>query len=82
MSMSTCPYCNATELVEGTLQSTGTLHFRPGGVKFMTFRTADIAVNSFMCASCGGIVIKGDVQKLGLVQNGGSREARPQTVGQ
>ena len=82
MAMSTCPYCKASGLVEGTLQSTGAMYFRPSGVKFMTFRTADIAVNSYMCPACGGIAIKGDTQKLELVQNPGGREARPQPVGQ
>lgn len=80
MSISKCPYCNATGMVEGTLQSTGALYFRPGGVKFMTFRTADITVHSYMCRSCGGVAIKGDHQKLELVQNAGGREAKPQTV--
>ncbi|HKQ46574.1 MAG TPA: hypothetical protein VJZ71_00720 [Phycisphaerae bacterium] len=81
MSFSTCPYCKAAGLIEGTLQSTGTLHFRPGGVKFLTFRTADIGVSSFMCPDCGGITIKGNTQKLELVQQTKGRQTVPQTVG-
>jgi hypothetical protein len=82
MAMSTCPFCKETGLVEGTLQSTGAMYFRPSGVKFMTFRTADITVNSYMCRACGGIAIKGDTQKLALVQNPSGKEARTQPVGQ
>ena len=82
MSFKTCPYCKANGLVEGTLQSTGTLHFRPGGVRFLTFRTADIAVNSYMCPDCGGITIKGNTEKLELVQQAKARDTTRQTAGQ
>lgn len=81
MAFSSCPQCKADSLVEGTMQSTGAVYFRPIGVKFMTFRTADVAVQSYMCLSCGGISMKGDVQKLELVQNVTVREPRPQPVG-
>lgn len=64
-----CPSCGETNLVPGSMQSTGTLHFRPVGVKFMTFHTADIAITGQMCRSCGLIVMRGDLEKLQLVQS-------------
>jgi hypothetical protein len=82
MSFTTCPYCKAAGLVEGSLQSTGSLRFRPAGVKFLTFRTADIAVSSYMCPDCGGITIKGNTEKLELVQETRTRETVRQTVTQ
>lgn len=64
-----CPSCGQTNLVPGSIQSTGTLHFRPTGVKFMTFHTADISVCGEMCRGCGLIVMRGDLEKLQLVQS-------------
>ena len=62
-----CPNCNSRYVVEGTLQSTGAVHFRPAEAKFLTFRTADVAVRSAMCAECGQITLIGDRQKLHLL---------------
>lgn len=61
---SKCDRCGAEALVQGALQSTGTMHFRPFGVPFLTFRTADIAVRATMCKDCGNITFLGDVEKL------------------
>lgn len=51
------------------MQSTGTINFRPLAVKFMTFRTADIAVNAQMCGQCGHIALTGNIEKLKLIQD-------------
>lgn len=69
MNSVACPACGETSLVPGTMQSTGTLHFRPCGVKFMTFHTADISIAASMCRQCGFIVMRGDLEKLHLVQS-------------
>ncbi len=69
MNSPVCPACGKNNLVAGNLQSTGTLHFRPTGVKFMTFRTADITVCACMCRDCGQIHLQGDLEKLRLVQD-------------
>lgn len=76
-----CPRCAADDLVEGALQSTGTMHFRPVGVPFLTFRTADVAIRACMCPGCGTVTLLGDVEKLRLIlqtpeaQSAGSRRA-------
>ena len=62
-----CPCCRTAELVQGTLQSTGTTHFRPFGVPFLTLRTADISVRGGMCSKCGVITLLGDLEKLRLI---------------
>ena len=63
-----CSSCGKNAWVLGTMQSTGTINFRPLGVKFMTFRTADISVHAKMCGQCGQIALVGDIEKLRLIQ--------------
>lgn len=60
----TCVYCGSNQLADGSVQSTGVVHFRPVGAKFLSFRTADVAVQSRMCLQCGAIHMRGDVEKL------------------
>lgn len=69
MKSATCSACGNDAIVSGSLQSTGTLHFRPSGVKFMTFHTADITVTALMCKSCGHLQLRGDLEKLHLIQD-------------
>jgi excisionase family DNA binding protein len=59
-----CPYCHHTDLVPGTVQGTGGLHFRPAKTKFWTLLDANVEASSLMCSRCGGIVWFGDVKKL------------------
>jgi hypothetical protein len=60
-------------MVLGTMQSTGTMNFRPFGVPFLTFRTADIAVRAAMCPKCGHMAFFGDCEKLrAITQNSSS----------
>jgi hypothetical protein len=75
MTQYACPRCGAAEPVPGVIQSTGAVRFRPSEIKFMTFHTADIAVKAHMCASCGAIILLGDVEKLKLVRSLPEREA-------
>lgn len=69
MNTSCCPCCGDTSWVSGTMQSTGTINFRPLGVKFMTFRTADIGITAKMCGKCGHISMVGNLEKLQLIQD-------------
>lgn len=62
-----CPKCPGTSLVEGALQSTGSVRFRPASAKFLTFRTADIAIRAAMCPHCGHVALVGDPNKLRLL---------------
>jgi hypothetical protein len=64
----TCSVCESADLVFGTCQSTGALRFRPFGVPFLTFRTADIGVKAGMCPRCGALTLIGDLEKLRQIQ--------------
>ena len=75
MNTPCCPSCGNADLVSGTMQSTGTINFRPYDVKFMTFRTADISVSARMCGKCGCISLSGNLEKLKLIQGTDSLEA-------
>lgn len=59
-----CPLCHGDELVAGSTQSTGRIHFRPDQTKFWTFDDASIKLRSLMCARCGYVINFGDVEKL------------------
>lgn len=64
MPQDACPQCGNARLVAGILESTGTIRFRPNQTKFFTFRTSDIALKSYVCSSCGYLMVFGDAQKL------------------
>lgn len=59
-----CQRCGSDELVQGRLQSSGRVSFRPQHVRFATLHVADLPVVTFMCAACGEISLQGDVEKL------------------
>ena len=59
-----CPLCGHDELVDGQLQSTGLVYFRPRKTKFYTFRTANVKTRAYMCTRCGGIAWFGYAEKL------------------
>jgi len=59
-----CPLCHHPELVEGVVQGTGRVYFRPKKTKFWTFRVADIPTQARMCPHCGGIFWFGAAEKL------------------
>ncbi len=83
MSQDACPSCGKPALVRGALQSTGSVRFRPFQAKFLTFRTADIAIQAQMCASCGCVVLLGDAHKLEQLKSSApGQESAPATVDQ
>ena len=59
-----CPSCEQNKLVQGTIESSGKVHFRPVTAKFLSLRTAYVKVRAHMCASCGFIAMVGDTEKL------------------
>jgi excisionase family DNA binding protein len=60
----TCPVCHHDELVEGHLQSTGKIYFRPKHAKFWTLKDSNIETTARMCQRCGAVSWYGDVEKL------------------
>lgn len=80
--MTKCDRCGSVDMVLGTMQSTGTMNFRPFGVPFLTFRTADIAVRAAMCSQCGHLAFFGDVEKLRVItQNSQTRATEKVSAG-
>ena len=59
-----CPFCGHPDLIDGHLQSTGLVYFRPGKTKFWTYRDANVKTRARMCPRCGGIAWFGDTEKL------------------
>lgn len=64
VSKSTCLVCNGAHLHPGQIQSTGKIHFRPSGAKFLTLKTADVAVQASVCLDCGAIQLSADADKV------------------
>ena len=59
-----CPYCHHAEVIEGVVQSTGRVVFRPNKTRFWTFLEANVDVQARMCPRCGGIFLQGDTTRL------------------
>jgi excisionase family DNA binding protein len=63
-----CPVCRHDELLEGRVQSTGLLYFRPKGAKFWTLKPGNVSTTARMCARCGAIIWFGDTAKLAALR--------------
>lgn len=64
-----CPACHHDELVEGRVQSTGLLYFRPKKTKFWTLKDSNIETDARMCPRCGAIAWFGNTTKLKELQD-------------
>src|SRR5688500_9521054 len=51
-----CPICRGEEVIEGHLQSTGRIYFRPRKTRFWTFKDSNVETTARMCRRCGAIV--------------------------
>ena len=59
-----CPFCHHPEVIEGMVQSTGRVVFRPKKTHFWTFQEAYVNVEARMFPRCGGVFMLGDTSKL------------------
>ena len=59
-----CAACGHGVLVEGKMQGTGLLYFRPAKTKFWTFSEALVPTRARVCTACGYIQIHADTSKL------------------
>jgi hypothetical protein len=48
----------------GSLGSTGQIHFRPEGAKFLKLKTANVDVAASLCMDCGHVALMGDTEKV------------------
>lgn len=59
-----CAVCGHAVLIEGQVQGTGRLYFKPDKTKFWTFEESLVPTRSRVCAACGYIQIHADTAKL------------------
>ena len=59
-----CAACGHSVLIEGNLQGTGRLYFRPEKTRFWVFAEALVPVRAKVCTACGYIQIHADTTKL------------------
>jgi len=60
----TCSVCGHAELIEGRVQGTGQLYFKPEKTKFWVFAESLVKLKSKMCSACGFIQMFGDTEKM------------------
>jgi hypothetical protein len=53
----------------GSLGSTGKIHFRPEGAKFLKLKTANVDVAASLCMDCGNVALTGDTEKAKSLQS-------------
>ena len=59
-----CAACGHSVLLDGQLQGTGRLFFRPARTKFWVFAEALVPTKARVCAACGYIQVHADTTKL------------------
>ena len=59
-----CAACGHSVLVEGNLQGTGRLYFRPEKTRFWVFAEALVPTRARVCTACGHIQLHADASKL------------------
>jgi hypothetical protein len=63
-SADTCLMCGAKELIDGRLQSTGVVQFRPEKTKFWAWEESNVTLKAKMCNACGFIHQFADTDKM------------------
>jgi len=61
---SRCAACGHSILLDGQLQGTGRLFFRPAKTKFWVFAEALVPTKARVCAACGYVQVHADTSKL------------------
>jgi len=59
-----CAACGHSMLVEGNVQGTGRLYFRPEKTRFWVFAEAMVPIRARVCTACGHIQLRADTAKL------------------
>ncbi|MFH0953290.1 MAG: helix-turn-helix domain-containing protein [Verrucomicrobiota bacterium] len=73
-----CARCGHSILVDGSLQGTGKLYFRPAKSRFWVLAEALVPTTAVVCAACGYLQLSVDTAKLKRVSVGA---AEPQEKG-
>ncbi|MHC4249064.1 MAG: helix-turn-helix domain-containing protein [Planctomycetota bacterium] len=59
-----CASCGHGILIDGRLQGTGRLYFRPDKTKFWVFADSMVGLRARVCAACGFVQMHADTGKL------------------
>ncbi|MCP4641352.1 MAG: helix-turn-helix domain-containing protein [bacterium] len=59
-----CAACGHSILVDGRVQGSGRLYFRPEKTKFWVFAESTVPTHAKVCTACGFIQLHADVTKL------------------
>ncbi|MHC4591633.1 MAG: helix-turn-helix domain-containing protein [Planctomycetota bacterium] len=59
-----CASCGHSILIEGRLQGTGRLYFKPDHTKFWVFDESLVPTKARVCAACGYVQMHADTEKL------------------
>ena len=68
-----CASCGHGILVDGRLQGTGRLYFKPDKTRFWVFAESTVKVRARVCAACGFIQMHADTEKLRRLRPGGKK---------
>jgi len=72
-----CPICHHTELIAGSVHSTGLNYFYPENTKFWTLKTSHIETQARMCTRCGVILWFGEQVKLAKLKKSSPAGGNP-----
>lgn len=59
-----CVACGHSQLIQGKLQSTGNVYFKPAKTKFFTMLESSVGVEARVCPRCGFVQAFTDAEKL------------------
>ena len=71
-----CASCGHGVLIEGRLQGTGKLYFKPLKTKFWTFEESLVETKARVCAACGYVQMHADTGKLNRLKPGDGKAPR------
>jgi excisionase family DNA binding protein len=74
-----CTACGHNVLVEGRLQTTGRVYFKPAHTRFWTFQESIVPTLARVCTACGYVQMHADVDKLNrLLPDNGEEQTEPE----
>ena len=59
-----CNNCGSDEIIEGNIQGTGKIYFKPQKTKFWTFKDSNVKFKAYACLNCSNIQYQVDKNKL------------------
>lgn len=73
-----CGACGHSVLIDGGVQGTGRLYFRPDKTKFWTFQEGLVPIRARVCAACGYVQMHADTSKLTSLMPEDQEDEQPQ----